>query len=433
MIDVEMESVGLSNIREMEKGATTQYDIEKGAYEKIGPRVKNDSTFEFEIHNSKSAIELNKTEVGLKLRVQKADGTNLEATDHVGLVNYAIASLFNNLEIKLNNKTITHGSSNYAERAIMEVLLSYNEDAVKSWLQAGLYEKDTAGRMDAADPSAGDDVVNHGLKKRSEHTKLSRLLTLRGKLHEDIFHQGRFLPPGVKMELRFSRNSDAYCLMSNVENAAYKIVIEEMALYVRKADMYSEAEQILTGKQRVIPIDRVTMKEFNVTQGGNMFIENALHSGQMPKQLCMAFIDNKGHTGSYKHNPFHWAHADVKKVSLFRDGQIINGLPLSTDFANGDAIDGFWSLSRATNTRFANAGTLIELDDYKKGGYTLWAYDLSPSQSDGQFIDPKQRGSLSLEIEFAKNLTAPLVLCVYLQFDSEIVINEVGAVTTMYD
>ena len=60
-------------------------------------------------------------------------------------------------------------------------------------------------------------------------------------------------------------------------------------------------------------------------------------------------------------------------------------------------------------------------------------YDLLPSKSDGQFIDPKQRGSLSLEIEFAKNLTAPLVLCVYLQFDSEIVINEVGAVTTMYD
>ena len=126
-------------------------------------------------------------------------------------------------------------------------------------------------------------------------------------------------------------------------------------------------------------------------------------------------------------------HADVEKVSLLRDGQIIDGRPLSTDFANGDVIDGFWSLARATNTRYANAGTLVELDDYKKGGYTLWAYDLSPSQCDDQFNDPKQRGGLSLEIEFAKNLTTPLVLCVYLQFDSEIIINETGAVITMYD
>ena len=433
MIDVDMESAGLSNIREAGQSATTQWDLEKGSYEKIGPRVKNDVNMEFEIHSADSDIELNKTEVGIKLRVQKADGTNLDETDHVGLVNYPIASLFNNLEIKLNNKTITHGSSNYAERANMEVLLSYTEEAAKSWLQASLYEKDTAGRMDAADPSAADDVVNHGLKKRSEHTKRSRLLTLRGKLHEDIFHQGRHLPAGVKMDLRFSRNSDDYCLMSNAANAAYKIKIEEMSLYVHKVSMYSEAEQSLAGKQRVFPIDRVMMKEFNVAQGGNMFIENALHNGRIPKQLCMAFIDTKGHTGGFKLNPFNWVHADVKKVSLLRDGQIIDGRPLSTDFANGDVTDGFWSLSRATNTRFANAGTLIELEDYKKGGYTLWAYDLSPSQSDGQFIDPKQSGSLSLEIEFAKNLTAPLVLCVYLQFDSEIIINEVGAVTTMYD
>ena len=45
---------------------------------------------------------------------------------------------------------------------------------------------------------------------------------------------------------------------------------------------------------------------------------------------------------------------------------------------------GYWSLMRATNTRYANAGPLITLDEYKKGGYALWAYDLSPSQCDEQ-------------------------------------------------
>ena len=96
-------------------------------------------------------------------------------------------------------------------------------------------------------------------------------------------------------------------------------------------------------------------------------------------------------------------------------------------------MDGFWGLARATNTRYANAGTLIELEDYKKGGYVLWAYDLSPSQCDEQFNDPKRMGGLWLEIEFAKNLTAPLVLCVYLQLDSEIVINKAGEVINMFD
>ena len=96
-------------------------------------------------------------------------------------------------------------------------------------------------------------------------------------------------------------------------------------------------------------------------------------------------------------------------------------------------MDGYWSLLRATNTRYANAGGLIELDDYKKGGYVLWAYDLSQSQCDEQYIDPKRNGGLSLVIKFAKNIAEPLTLCVFLQFDSEIIINETGAVVLMYD
>lgn len=96
-------------------------------------------------------------------------------------------------------------------------------------------------------------------------------------------------------------------------------------------------------------------------------------------------------------------------------------------------MDGYWSLAWATNTRYANADPLIELDEYKKGGYTLWAYNQSPSQCDEQFNDPKQLGNLTLEVEFSNNITIPLVLCVYLQFDSGIIINDVGGLITMFD
>ena len=85
---------------------------------------------------------------------------------------------------------------------------------------------------------------------------------------------------------------------------------------------------------------------------------------------------------------------------------------------------GFWNLYRATNMRYANAGMLINMDDYKKGGYALWAFDLSPSQCDEQFNDPTRRGKLSLELEFEKERDNALGLCVYLQFNSEIVLNK---------
>ena len=78
--------------------------------------------------------------------------------------------------------------------------------------------------------------------------------------------------------------------------------------------------------------------------------------------------------------------------------------PLRLILKKGDVMQGYWSLHRATNTRYTNGGTLIELSDYKLGGYALWGYDLSPSQCDEQFIDPKRHGKLQLEVEFAKNI-----------------------------
>ena len=225
MADVEMVECALSNVEEMTQGAMVQRQIEEANYETVLPHVQNDSVIEFNIESSDSFIELNKTEVEVKFRIKKADGTNLGADDKVGLVNYAVASLFKDVEIQLNGKTITHGSSNYAERAIMEVLMTYNRDAVESWLRAGLFHKDTAGKMDAADPSAADGVVNTGLKARAEYSNESKLVTVRGKLHEDLFNQPRPLPSNNRLDIKFTRNKDAYCLMSNAANADYKVKI----------------------------------------------------------------------------------------------------------------------------------------------------------------------------------------------------------------
>ena len=99
---------------------------------------------EFEIESAGNYIELNKTELEVMLRIKKANGTNLAPADNVGLINYPIPSLFKHVKIKLNNETITSGSSNYADRAIMEVMLTYNKDAVNSWLQAGGFEFEEA-------------------------------------------------------------------------------------------------------------------------------------------------------------------------------------------------------------------------------------------------------------------------------------------------
>ena len=63
------------------------------------------------------------------VRQCRTTSNNVEQCD---LINYPVASLFSSVEVKLNDKTIMYGLSNYAERAIMEVLMTYNNDALKA-------------------------------------------------------------------------------------------------------------------------------------------------------------------------------------------------------------------------------------------------------------------------------------------------------------
>ena len=60
----------------------------------------------------------------VKFRIKKADGTNLGAGEKVGFINYPGVRLFKDIELSLNDKTVTYSGSNYAEHAMFETLLS---------------------------------------------------------------------------------------------------------------------------------------------------------------------------------------------------------------------------------------------------------------------------------------------------------------------
>ena len=83
------------------------------------------------------------------ISVSKADGSNLDGASKVGFANYAIASLFNQVDVILVGKLISSATNTYYAhcgiRSILEVLLNYDKEAAESQLDCGLFSKDTAG------------------------------------------------------------------------------------------------------------------------------------------------------------------------------------------------------------------------------------------------------------------------------------------------
>ena len=125
----------------------TQSSFQKGKSIDYHPitSLSDGGPTEFKVSGSgKEFLDLARSYLYLKVKISKADGSNLDAASKVGLANYPIASLFNQVDVILGSKLISSATNTYARRSILEVLLNCDKEAAESQLGCGLFCKDTA-------------------------------------------------------------------------------------------------------------------------------------------------------------------------------------------------------------------------------------------------------------------------------------------------
>ncbi|GFX35654.1 uncharacterized protein F54H12.2 [Trichonephila clavipes] len=184
-------------------------------------------------------------------------------------------------------------------KAIIETLLNHGYDSKTSQLTSELYYKDTAGRMNVYDEN--DKEPNEGFKSRVKFIKGSGTVDMVGRLHVDLFNQDRLLLNLVDVKLKLIRSKPSFCLMGEGD---YNVIFEHVSLYVRKVQVnpavvigHAKALERTTAKY---PIDRVSCKVFSIPQSSYSFIQDNVFSGQMPKRIVIACVDNDAFNGNYK-------------------------------------------------------------------------------------------------------------------------------------
>ena len=165
--------------------APTQSSFQKGKSIDYHPitSLSDGGPIEFKVSGSeKEFLDLACSYLYLKVKVSKADGSNLDGARKVGFTNYPVARFFDQVDVTLGGKLISSATNTYAHRSILEVLLNYDKEAAESQLDCGLFCKDTAGQMEGMGIST-DPVLNMGLETRREWTKTSKIVELQGKIH----------------------------------------------------------------------------------------------------------------------------------------------------------------------------------------------------------------------------------------------------------
>ena len=81
-------------------------------------------------------IVLNNTRFSVKFHITRGDGTPLPHDSHTSVINNVLHSLFKEISLELNSKSVTDPNQLYPYRAYLENLLNYSNDVEHYRLRA---------------------------------------------------------------------------------------------------------------------------------------------------------------------------------------------------------------------------------------------------------------------------------------------------------
>ena len=408
------------------KAPYTQLSIDQTSYVEISPlnSVESQEVLDFVIPGAGSFyLDLNNTLLQLRLKVTKADGTNLAADDACSIINYPLNTIFSQVDLSLNDVLISSSSATHPYRSIIETLLNYSENALKTMFSAGLFFKDT-GNLDSINMADGG--PNRGLIKRSKFCERSKEFEVIGPLHTDLFFSERLLLNNIDIRLKLVKAKSSFSLMCAADKD-YELKILSASLFVKKVEV-SPAVMLghtaaLHKANALYPVSQITVKNYTVPAQSRVCSQDNLFLGRLPRYVVIGLVDHAAFVGSRELNPFRFQHWDIEYLTLTANGKNFPQKPYQPNFERGNCVREFYNLFLATNRHLKDSGLCIGRDEFQEG-YTLFVLNLSrDDELDGEVISPAVSGTCRMDIRFRTALPRPVTVIVYACFDSIIEVN----------
>lgn len=395
--------------------------------------LDSNNPIEFQIHGSGDQyIDLSRTYLYVKVKVENsksADETeNSKPDENISCANLWLHSMFENVEVQLQQKVLFNSSKMYPYKSMIECLTSLTQDK-ENMLTRQMFFKDTAYAMDNNDPTHMRNI-NIGYLERNHRIRDGQECEMFGRLNHDFMQMKRpVLLNGVSVAVKLQPASKQFSLISEAGHAsAYNLKILTAKLRVCKVSLsqnlfLAHSKVLAKDHPAIYPVDKTEMSSHVLHRGSAFFSFSDMFQNRVPHYLVIAFVAAEAFEGSYKRNPFNFQHFNLSSLSVYRDGQVVPHKPLELDFAKKEYTEAYHNFYDENST-----GGSITLKDYG-GGYALYVYRLDDSAYDRHCLPPKRTGSVSLDLRFAVALPENVSLLLYAKFPETIKIDQYRNVT----
>jgi hypothetical protein len=388
--------------------AMPQVVVDNATFEEIYPlNAMSDnisSAIEFNIIASNTEyLDLNDTMLFVELKVNNA-GKDLDANADILPANYLFHTLFADALLYLNNEKIEGGNNEYSHKAMIETILNYSTDTMKTTLAPIGYDSNP--------------------KVRKNWISGSKSFSMCGSLQLDFFDQPKYLIPGVNVKLKLIRNASNYSLTSPL--LAPKIKIIDAKLIVRRVKV---DQSVLIGHQiglntqnAIYPFRKTQLVSYSVPKGSTGFYKDQIFGdSRLPKFILIAFQRSDQIIGNYTLESDIYQHFNVGTITLSRNNDYRESY--TQDFESDSYVTSYvTSIIRNMSLLDKNSNNGITMADFKDL-YPFFTFVLAPDFDIYQTQIPKQ-GNVRLDIKFNKPLPEGACIQVYGIFDGEIQINK---------
>ena len=365
----------------------------------------------------------------VRVQILHADSSKLDVDEVVGFVQWPAVSIFDSCMVSLNQQLVScTGGLDHGFRGIIQALLDRHRFEKDTALQAGLYVKDTANKM--------NDFVSQdtGFMERWQYVAGSEPVDLVAPIISDVAEQSRLLLPNLEISLSFHPASASFCLCTAAREAEYRVHILDSFLRVKRKTAQPAVLLALSSALELTPAVYPYMKtEMRKFLSLHSFTQESLFESQVPSHMVIGFVKADAVAGDLHSNPYCFETAGINSINLFLDDKPVTpGFKLDysrTTYLQSDFMDGFQSLYSESSDESDLPSSYCDItrSDYAQG-FTLYVTRFN-SASSARFLPVQPQANLKVNVQFRRPPEENLQMIIYARFASILHIDKTRRIT----
>ena len=368
-----------------------------------------DSYVEFIISgNQNEFIDCESFTIETKLEIQKPDGTAIDDSCKVSVVDGLAHRLFSKCSMHLNGVPCENNSY-FGIYNMLKTYLSMGKHELSSIGRNSYYKDVAKSPIVETFTDANFTVAYLSSEEKEIINECKKPLHFMTPVNLDLASANFFLMNSVDVRLRFDLASSS-SIINTSDDTEYKYHISHMKLWCQKIVPYPAAlmslSQSLVNSNEVIDyiFKRPVIKQYIFPHGHTTLTLDNIFNGIVPHMLYVFLIHQSNLNGSYKRNSAFLSNGNISNLLLEINGNTYSSL-------SGSFPDQVAHIFHQTLNNINGDNHLLSLQSFKEGR-CIYAYDLRNSDCD-DVISVEKSGNVRITMQtrsaIAENLAVFVV------------------------